>query len=98
MFVWQLDLVPDADYFTSAMLGLDLPLLLIGAAQIVYAVFLIFDMIRLQGKRPIVEVLLCIGVWYGVMYLFFAVYICRVIVFVRRLLDLRRTEHLLEAR
>ena len=75
------DLTPTADYQTSVIINLFVPLMIIGAAQIVYASFLITDSIRMQGKKWYLKLLICIGIYYAVVHLFFVVYIYRIIRF-----------------
>ena len=70
-----------ADYGTSMALGLLLPLSIIGAVQTAYALVLITDIIRISDKSNREKVLLCIGAWFAATYLFFAVYIYRVVRF-----------------
>ncbi len=77
----NIDLTPTADYKTSVIINLFVPLMIIGIAQIVYASFLIADSIRMQGKRWYVKLFICIGIYYAVVHLFFIVYIYRVIRF-----------------
>ncbi len=75
----NIDLTPTADYQTSVIINLFVPLMIIAAAQIVYASFLITDSIRMQGKKWYVKLVICIGIYYAVVHLFFAVYIYRFI-------------------
>jgi hypothetical protein len=75
-------LVPGADYGTSMAVNLLIPLFLISAAQIAYAVVLIVDCVRLQGKSRGEKALICIGVWFAVNWLFLAVYIYRLVCFI----------------
>ena len=89
IFVWlylglnpNIDLTPTADYQTSVIINLFVPLMIIGAAQIVYASFLITDSIRMQGKKWYFKLLICIGIYYAVVHLFFVVYIYRIIRFI----------------
>jgi hypothetical protein len=82
--VWlglRIDLVPAADYKMSMIVNLLLPLWILAAAQIVYAVFLITDSIRMEGRKPIMKLFIGIGIWYAVAHLFFFVYLYRVIRF-----------------
>ena len=78
----NVDLAPGADYGTSMAVNLLIPLLLISAAQIFYAVVLIVDCVRLQGKSRGEKALICICVWFAVNWLFFAVYIYRLVRFI----------------
>ena len=78
----NIDLAPGADYGTSMALDLLIPLFLIGAAQIAYAVVMIVDCVRLQGRSRGEKAVICIGVWYAVNWLFFAVYIYRLVRFI----------------
>lgn len=78
----NIDLTPTADYQTSVIINLFVPLMIIGAAQIVYASFLITDSIRMQGKKWYLKLLICIGIYYAVVHLFFVVYIYRIIRFI----------------
>ena len=77
----NIDLTPSADYFTSVTINLLLPLMVIGIFQIVYAFFLIRDSIRMQGRAMGMKILICIGIYYAVVHLFFFVYIFRIIRF-----------------
>lgn len=82
--VWlglRIDLVPTADYQMSMIVNLILPLWLIAAAQFVYAIFLITDSVRMQGRTLGMKILICFGIWYAVMHLFFVVYLFRLIRF-----------------
>lgn len=78
----NIDLTPNADYKTSFVINLFVPLMIIGAAQLVYASFLITDSIRLQGKKWYLKLFICIGIYYAVVHLFLAVYIYRTVRFV----------------
>lgn len=78
----NIDLTPTADYQTSVIINLFVPLMIIGAAQIVYASFLITDSIRMQGKKWYLKLVICIGIYYAVVHLFFVVYIYRIIRFI----------------
>ncbi|MBR2986740.1 MAG: helix-turn-helix transcriptional regulator [Clostridia bacterium] len=75
------DLAPTSDYKTSVIINLFVPLMIIGIAQIVYASFLITDSIRMQGKSWCLKLLICIGIYYAVIHLFFAVYLYRILRF-----------------
>ena len=77
----NIDLTPGANYEISFIVNLLVPLMLIAAAQIVYASFLIIDSVRMQEKKWYVKLLIAIGIYYAVVHLFFAVYIYRVIRF-----------------
>ena len=78
----NIDLVPGANYGKSVLVNLVIPLAILGIAQIIYASVLMIDCIRLQGKSKTEKVFICIGVWFAVMYLFFAVYIYRLVRFI----------------
>jgi hypothetical protein len=78
----NVDLAPGADYGTSMAVNLLIPLLLISAAQIAYAVVLIVDCVRLQGKSRGEKAVICVGVWFAVNWLFIAVYIYRLVRFI----------------
>lgn len=78
----NIDLTPNADYKTSFIINLFVPLMIIGAAQLVYASFLITDSIRMQGKKWYLKLFICIGIYYAVVHLFLAVYIYRTVRFV----------------
>ena len=78
----NVDLAPGADYGTSMAVNLLIPLLLISAAQIAYAVVLIVDCVRLQGKSRGEKAVICVGVWFAVNWLFLAVYIYRLVRFI----------------
>jgi transcriptional regulator with XRE-family HTH domain len=77
----NIDLTPNADYKTSFIINLLVPLMIIGAAQLVYASFLITDSIRMQGKKWYLKLFICIGIYYAVVHLFLAVYIYRTVRF-----------------
>ena len=77
----NIDLTPNADYKTSFIINLFIPLMIIAAAQLVYASFLIADSIRMEGKKWYIKLLICIGIYYAVVHLFFFVYIYRIIRF-----------------
>ena len=53
--------------------------LIIAIAEIVYTLLLIVECIKSQGKTTTEKVFSCIGVWFAVMYLFFGVYIYRLV-------------------
>lgn len=74
----RIDLFPTNDYGTSILVNLIIPLLLISAAQAVYACFLIRDTVRMQGKAWYVKALICVGAWYAVNWAFSAVYVYRI--------------------
>ena len=78
----NIDLVPGANYGQSVLVNLLIPLAILGIAQIIYALVLMIDCIRSQGKSKKEKVFICIGVWFAVMYLFFAVYIYRLVRFI----------------
>ncbi len=78
----NIDLAPGQDYLTSMAVNLLIPLFLIAAAQIAYAVVLIVDCVLLQGKSRGEKTVICIGVWCAVNWLFFAVYIYRLVRFI----------------
>jgi hypothetical protein len=78
----NIELAPGADYGTSMAVNLLIPLFLISAAQIAYAVVLIVDCVRLQGKSRGEKAVICVGVWFAVNWLFFAVYIYRLVRFI----------------
>ena len=78
----NIDLAPGANYGKSVLVNLLIPLAILGIAQIIYALVLMIDCIRLQGKSKTEKVFICIGVWFAVMYLFFAVYIYRLVRFI----------------
>lgn len=78
----NIDLAPGANYGKSVLVNLLIPLAILEIAQIIYALFLMIDCIRLQGKSKTEKVFICIGVWFAVMYLFFAVYIYRLVRFI----------------
>ena len=78
----NIDLVPGANYGQSVLVNLLIPLAILGIAQIIYASVLMIDCIRLQGKNKTEKVFICIGIWFAVMYLFFAAYIYRLVRFI----------------
>ena len=78
----NVDLAPGADYGTSMAVNLLIPLFLIAAAQIAYAVVLIVDCVRWQGKSRGEKAVICVGVWFAVNWLFLAVYIYRLVCFI----------------
>ncbi len=71
-------------YFELMFFNLVLPLLIIGAAQIVYAIMLILDTVKLKDKSIPKRILICVGAWFAVNYLFFFVYLYRIFVFFKR--------------
>lgn len=73
----DVDLAPGSNYALSVWMNLLFPLCVIGVAQIVYTAILIGDVVRLTGKPVILKILICIGVWYAVTYLFLGVYLFR---------------------
>ena len=77
----NIDLAPGAGYGRSVLVNLLLPLAVLGIAQMIYALVLMIDCIRLQGKSKTGKIFICIGIWFAVMYLFFAVYVYRLIRF-----------------
>ena len=77
----NIDLAPSVDYKTAMIINLFIPLAIVAVAQIAYAEVLIIDSIRLQGKKMIAKILICVGIWYAVMNLFFVVYVYRVVRF-----------------
>ena len=78
----NIDITPGASYGQSVLIHLLLPLAIIAIAQIVYTVVLMIDCIHLQEKTKTEKIFLCIGIWFAVMYLFFAVYIYRLVRFI----------------
>ena len=79
----NIEIYPGANYGLSFFLNLLLPLAIIAVAQIIYAVVLMIECIQLQNKTKREKILLCIGVWFAVMYLLFAVYIYRLVRLIR---------------
>ena len=77
----NIDLTPSAGYITSVTINLLLPLTIVGIFQIVYVFFLISDSIRMQRRTIGMKILICIGIYYAVVHLFFFIYIFRVIRF-----------------
>ncbi len=77
------DLLLDLDYPTAYWIRVGVPLIILEAAQIAYAVFLIRDSIRMQGRSVLAKIAIGIGLWYAVTYLFFFVYLYRIVRFVR---------------
>lgn len=75
-----------ANYGLSVFINLLLPLSIIEIAQIIYTVVLMVEYIQLQNKTKKEKVLICIGIWFAVMNLFFAVYIYRLV----RLITLKK--------
>ena len=75
----NIEIYPGANYGLSVFLNLLLPLAIIAIAQTIYAVVLIIECIQSQTKTKTEKVLICIGVWFAVMYLFFGVYIYRLV-------------------
>ena len=78
----NIDLAPGANYGKSVLVNLLIPLAILGIAQIIYASVLMIDCIRSQGKSKKEKVFISIGIWFAVMYLFFAVYIYRLVRFI----------------
>ena len=75
----NIEIYSGANYGLSVFLNLLLPLTIIAIAEIVYALLLIVECIKSQGKTTTEKVFSCIGVWFAVMYLFFGVYIYRLV-------------------
>ena len=73
----NIEIYPGANYGLSVFLNLLLPLAIIAIAQIIYAVVLMVECIQSQTKTE--KVLICIGVWFAVMYLLIGVYIYRLV-------------------
>ena len=75
----NIEIYPGANYGLSVFLNLLLPLAIIAIAQIIYAVVLMVECIQSQTKTKTEKVLICIGVWFAVMYLLIGVYIYRLV-------------------
>ena len=75
----NIEIYPGANYGLSVFLNLLLPLAIIAIAQIIYAVVLMAECIQSQTKTKTEKVLICIGVWFAVMYLLVGVYIYRLV-------------------
>ena len=75
----NIEIYPGANYGLSVFLNLLLPLAIIAIAQIIYAVVLMTECIQSQTKTKTEKVLICIGVWFAVMYLLVGVYIYRLV-------------------
>ena len=75
----NIEIYPGANYGLSVFLNLLLPLAIIAIAQIIYAVVLMAECIQSQTKTKTEKVLICIGVWFAVMYLLIGVYIYRLV-------------------
>lgn len=77
----NIDIYIGANYGKSVFFNLLLPLAIIAIAEIIYAIVLMVECIKSQGKTITEKVFICIGVWFAVMYLFFGVYIYRLVRF-----------------
>ena len=75
----NIEIYSGANYGLSVFLNLLLPLAIIAIAQIIYAVVLMAEYIQSQTKTKTEKVLICIGVWFAVMYLLVGVYIYRLV-------------------
>ena len=75
----NIEIYSGANYGLSVFLNLLLPLAIIAIAQIIYAVVLMAECIQSQTKTKTEKVLICIGVWFAVMYLLVGVYIYRLV-------------------
>ena len=75
----NIEIYAGANYGLSVFLNLLLPLAIIAIAQIIYAVVLMVECIQSQTKTKTEKVLICIGVWFAVMYLLVGVYIYRLV-------------------
>ena len=75
----NIEIYAGANYGLSVFLNLLLPLAIIAIAQIIYAVVLMVECIQSQTKTKTEKVLICIGVWFAVMYLLIGVYIYRLV-------------------
>ena len=75
----NIEIYPGANYGLSVFLNLLLPLAIIAIAQIIYTVVLMAECIQSQTKTKTEKVLICIGVWFAVMYLLIGVYIYRLV-------------------
>ena len=78
----NIEIYSGANYGLSVFLNLLLPLGIIAIAQIIYAVALMVECVQLQNKTKTEKVLICIGVWFAVMYLLVAVYVYRLVQFI----------------
>lgn len=78
----NIEIYTGANYGLSVFLNLLLPLGIIAIAQIIYAVALMVECVQLQNKTKTEKVLICIGVWFAVMYLLVAVYVYRLVQFI----------------
>ena len=78
----NIEIYTGANYGLSVFLNLLLPLGIIAIAQIIYAVALMVQCVQLQNKTKTEKVLICIGVWFAVMYLLVAVYVYRLVQFI----------------
>ncbi len=90
VFGFNIDLSFGGSYGASMTFNLLLPLFLIGTAQIIYAVTLIFDTVKMDDKSLPIKIILCIAAWFAVNYLYYPVYIYRVTVFLRRRFEQRK--------
>ncbi len=77
----NIDFMPGADYTVSVFVNLIVPLTVVAIAQIIYAFFLITDSVRMQGRKLGMKILICFGIYYAVVHLFFAVYVFRIVRF-----------------
>ena len=75
----NIEIYTGANYGLSVFLNLLLPLAIIAIAQIIYAVVLMVECIQSQTKTKTEKALICIGVWFAVMYLLVGVYIYRLV-------------------
>ena len=75
----NIDIYTGADYGKSVFFNLLIPLAIIAIAETLYALLLIVECIKSQGKTTTEKVFSCIGVWFAVTYLFLGVYIYRLV-------------------
>ena len=75
----KIEIYTGANYGLSVFLNLLLPLAIIAIALIIYAVVLMVECIQSQTKTKTEKALICIGVWFAVMYLLVGVYIYRLV-------------------
>ncbi len=81
--VFGVDFAPGANYYWSMMCNLIIPIFIIGAGQLVYAVVLIGDTLKLDGRSALAKGLLTVGIWFAVNNLYLFVYIRRIVVYLK---------------
>ncbi len=84
IFVCEIDFSFGADHGTFALCNFIIPLFIIGVGQLLYQIISAVDMIKAIQASAGITILCCLCIWLAVAYLYYLVYILKIIFFVRK--------------